>query len=153
LVLDGGRPFFVRVISPKLRFARPRSVTKDGISAKFLKRIGRLPDTPLRFRNRVRMLIECERNVDNEDLEKLNALNDTLVRFSGKHGKEASRHIYRIQAKASGNMLRVTMVADGGITLKQFVSGDSMTPNISHLLGYKAACRTFDILKVELTDL
>lgn len=152
LVLNGGRPFFVKVISPKLRFARPRSVTKGGVSAKFLKVIERLPDRPLRFRNKVKMLIECEHAVDNEGLKKLNALKDTPVRFSGKHGRETSRNIYRIRAKASGNMLRVTMVADGGITLKQFVSGDSMTPNISQLLGYKATCRSFDILNVEFMD-
>jgi tRNA pseudouridine synthase 10 len=152
LVLDDGRPFFVKVINPKRRFAKPRGVTKDGVQIKFLKRVQRLPDKPLKFRTKMKLLVECEREINNKYLKKLNALNNTLVTFSGKHGKEVSKKIYKINAKMQKNVLTIMMVIDGGLVIKQFVSGEGMTPNISHIIGCKATCRSFDILNVKFTD-
>ena len=151
LVLNEGRPFFVKVVNPKLRFARPRSVTKDGVRVRFLKRVERLPDKPLKFKMKVKLIVECECEITNACLEKLNDLNNTFVRFTGKHGKEASKNIYKITATASKKMLKILMVIDGGLAIKQFVNGDDMTPNISQIMGYKATCRSFDILDVKFT--
>ncbi len=152
LVLDNGRPFFVKVINPKLRFAKPRSVTKNGVRIKFLKRVQRLPDRSLKFRTKVKLLVECEREITSKCLKKLNALNNTLVTFSGKRGKEVSKKIYKINTKMLRNILTIMMVVDGGLVIKQFVSGESMTPNISHIIGCKTTCRSFDILNVKFTD-
>lgn len=152
LVLNGGRPFFVKVINPKRRFAKPRGIAKDGIQVKFLKRVQRLPDKPLKFRMRVRLQVECECEIDKTSLKKLNDLNNTNIVFSGKRGKEVSRSIYRINAKASKNVIKILMDVDGGLTIKQFVSGDGMTPTISQIVGCEARCKHFDILHVKFTD-
>ncbi len=152
LVLNEGRPFFVKAINPKLRFSKPRSVIKNGVQVKFLKRVERLPDKPLKFRIKMKIIVECESDVSNTSLEKLNALNNTCVRFSGKRGREVSRNIYKISVKASKNILTILMVMDGGLTIKQFVNDNDMTPNISQIIGCKATCRSFDILNVKFTD-
>jgi tRNA pseudouridine synthase 10 len=153
LVLNEGRPFFVKVIDPKRRFARPRSITKNGLKVKFIKKVGRLPDKPLRFKTVVKLSVESKCDISDASIEKLNKLKNTYVRFGGKRGKEVSRNIYKINAKASKNMLTIRMVVDGGLAIKQFVSGDGMTPNISQIIGCKATCKFFDIVGVRFTDL
>jgi tRNA pseudouridine synthase 10 len=152
LVLNGGRPFFVKVINPKLRFARPRIARKDGVEIRFAKRVGRLPDKPLRFKVKVRLWVECECKVGKESIEKINALTNTVVRFGGKRGQEVTRNIYTISAKASENILKILMTADGGLTIKQFINGDGITPNISEIVGCKTTCRSFDILSVKFAE-
>lgn len=152
LVLNKGRPFFVKVINPKLRFVKPRSVTKDGVQVKFLKRVERLPDKPLKFSIRVKLLIECECEITNAFLQKLNNLTNMSVRFTGKHGKEMIKNIYKINAKLSKGALTILMVMDGGLSLKHFVGGDGMVPNISQIIGCKTKCTYFDILNVNFTD-
>lgn len=152
LVLNEGRPFFVKVINPKLRFVKPRSVTKNGIQIRFLKNIERLPVRPPKFRIKVKLLIEYECEITNTCLEKLNDLNNTQVRFSGKRGNEISKNIYKINANIVKNTLKILMVIDSGLLIKQFVSGDGMTPNISQIIGCKATCRSFDILNVKFID-
>lgn len=152
LVLNEGRPFFVKVINPKRRFARPKSITKGGLQVKFIKKVERLPDKPLRFKMRVKLSVECKYDINSASIEKLNELKNTYVRFAGKRGKEVSRNIYKINAKASKNMLTIQMVVDGGLVIKQFVSGDGITPSISQIIGCKATCKSFDILGVKFTD-
>lgn len=152
LVLKQGRPFFVKVINSKCRFARPRSVSKDGVEVKFIKNVERLPDKPLRFKTHVKLVAECECDIDDKALKKLNELVNTEVKFVGKHGKEARKNIYRINAKAAKNILTVRMVADGGLTIKQFVESDDMTPNISDIVGCNMKCKYFDILDVKLVN-
>ncbi|MEM2760197.1 MAG: tRNA pseudouridine(54/55) synthase Pus10 [Nitrososphaerales archaeon] len=152
LVLNKGRPFFVKVINPRLRFAKPRSVTKNGVHVRFIKRVGGLPDKPLRFKTKVRLLAECECNITSAALAKINALNNTAISFLGKHGREVSRNIYEISAKASGNTLNLMMLADGGFAIKQFVGGDGIAPSISQIVGSKVICKSFDVLDVKFTD-
>jgi tRNA U54 and U55 pseudouridine synthase Pus10 len=44
----------------------------------------------------------------------------------------------------------LTLAADGGLPIKQFVGGEQYCePNVSMLLGAKCECTTFDILKVD----
>ena len=153
LVLNEGRPFFVKVINPRSRFAEPKEMSfGDGVQARFIKEVGRLPDKPLRFKVKVKLTIECERNIDDAALERLKQLNNSSVKFAGKRSREVSKSIHEFNAKASNNMLEVSMLVDGGLTIKQFVGGDGIEPSISQLIGCKATCKSFDVLDVQFVD-
>jgi len=153
LVLNEGRPFFVKVINPRSRFAELKKMHfDDGVQARFIKEVHRLPDKPLKFKVRVKLSIECERSIDDSALEKLRQLNNLSVKFVGKKSKEVSKNIYEFDAKASNNLLEVSMLADGGLTIKQFVGGDGIEPSISQLVGCKATCKSFDVLDVQFVD-
>jgi tRNA pseudouridine synthase 10 len=153
LVLDKGRPFFVKVINPRTRFAKPEQVSfNDAVKAKFIKEVERLPDKPLKFRVKVKLMIECERSIDDATLERLNQLENSSVKFVGKNSREVSKNIHEFNAKASDHMLEVLMLADGGLTIKQFVNGDDIEPSISQLVGCKATCKSFDVLSVQFAD-
>ena len=153
LVLDEGRPFFVKIINPRSRFTEPKDMNLDnGIQARFIKEVERLPDKPLKFKVKVKLMIECENNIDDTALEKLKKLENSSVKFVGKNGREVSKNIHEFSANASNNILEVLMLADGGLTIKQFVGGDGMEPSISQLIGCKAACKTFDVLSVQFAE-
>ncbi len=153
LVLDKGRPFFVKVINPRARFVKPKQIGfKDGVKAKFIKEVERLPDKPLKFKVKVKLMIECERSIDDTALEKLNKLDNSSVKFLGKNSREVSKNIHEFTARALDHTLEVLMLADGGLTIKQFVNGDDIEPSISQLVGCKATCKSFDVLSVQFAD-
>jgi tRNA pseudouridine synthase 10 len=153
LVLNEGRPFFVKVINPRTRFAKYKEISfDDSVKARFIKEVDRLPDKPLKFKVKVKLMIECERSIDDATLERLKQLDNASVKFAGKKGREVSKNIHEFSAKASNNMLEVSMLADGGLTIKQFVGGDGIEPSISELIGCKATCKSFDILDVQFVD-
>jgi len=97
-------------------------------------------------------MIECERSIDNAALEKLKQLENSSVKFLGKNSREVSKNIHEFNAKASDHTLEVLMLADGGLTIKQFVNGDDIEPSISQLVGCKATCKSFDVLSVQFAD-
>lgn len=157
LVLNEGRPFFVKVINPRARFADlARLQFEDGVKATFIREVGSFPEKPLKFRVKVRLTIECDRRVDDASLEKLKQqLRNASVKFLGKNNREVSKGIYEfdaVRAPEEENRLEVAMVADGGLTIKQFVGGDGMEPNISQLLECKLTCKHFDVLEVRLLE-
>jgi len=153
LVLNEGRPFFVKVINPRSRFAKYKEMNFGGdVQARFIKEVDRLPDKPLRFKVRVELTVECERSIDDATLERLKQLNNTSVKFVGKKSKEVSKSIHEFSAKASNNVLEVSMLADGGLTIKQFVGGDGIEPSISQLIGCKATCKSFDVIDVQFVN-
>ncbi|MGI0005487.1 MAG: tRNA pseudouridine(54/55) synthase Pus10, partial [Nitrososphaera sp.] len=52
---------------------------------------------------------------------------------------------------ASDSEFQLTLHADGGLPIKQFVGGEEyIEPNVSRLLGAKCECVTFDVLAVKL---
>ena len=153
LVLNEGRPFFVKLINPRLRFAEPKGMSFEGdVQARFIKEVNRLPDKPLRFKVKVKLTIECERSMDDTTLERLKQLNNSSVKFLGKKSREVTKSIHEFDARASDNILEVSMLADGGLTIKQFVGGDGIEPSISQLIGCKATCKSFDVLNVQFVD-
>jgi tRNA pseudouridine synthase 10 len=152
LVLNEGRPFFVKVINPKVRSVKFGRLSGNDVKMKLIREIDRLPDKPLKFRVKARLDIECECEVDSSMVDKVKALEGVTVKFEGKKSKEVSKKIHEISAKALEKAMEVQIVADGGLTLKQFVSGDGVEPSISQAIGCKASCRSFDVLDVQFAD-
>jgi tRNA pseudouridine synthase 10 len=150
LVLGAGRPFYARVFNPKKRGLKKKTVRGSGIVAT-LKVIGDEPELQPRFKVKTRIHAKCEKELSRQDMKKLSSLAGTEVSFENK-SKTATKRIYSAQARRAGNkQFALTMVADGGLMIKQFVGGEEyMKPNISEVLGAKCECVTFDILDVSL---
>lgn len=150
LVLGSGRPFYVRVFNPKKRTMKTTAIKGDGIIAR-LYVTNDQPEIQPRFTVKTKIHIKCENALIKKDLKKINSIPNSVVRFENK-SKMAVKRIYstRIRQVAT-NQFTLTIVADGGLMIKQFVGGEEyMKPNVSEILGDKCGCITFDILDVQL---
>jgi tRNA pseudouridine synthase 10 len=149
LVLGTGRPFYARIFNPKKRKLKKKMIKGNDIEAAMTV-IDDEPEHQPRFKVKTRIHAKCERTVTMEDTKKLNSLAGE-VSFENKH-KMATRKIHSARARRIGsNQFELTIVADGGLMIKQFVGGEEyMKPNISESLGAKCECIAFDILDVSL---
>jgi tRNA pseudouridine synthase 10 len=109
------------------------------------------PEIQPRFTVKTKIYIKCENALTKKNLKKLNSLSGSVVSFKSK-SKMAIKRIYSARIHQIGsNQFALTIVADGGLMIKQFVGGEEyMKPNISEILGDKCGCVTFDILDVQL---
>lgn len=153
LVLGRGRPFFAKISDPKVR--RPKlKFSEGGVEIRITAVLDDIPDVQARFVTKTRIDIRCDRPVGPDDAKKLRALAGSEVRFQSRSTKMAAKKIYSVRVRKSssgGNGLTLTVTADGGLPIKQFVGGEEyIEPSISKLLAAKCQCSTFDVLAVEL---
>lgn len=149
LVLGKGRPFFAKVSDPKIRRPKKTKFGEKGIEGKVVRVLDDEPDTQARFSVKTRIVGKCERPLDNNDAKKLKALAGAQVKFESKN-RTATKQIRSAQVKTRGNEFTLTLAADGGLPIKQFVGGEQYCePSVSGLLGAKCECTAFDILSVE----
>ncbi len=148
LVLGTGRPFFARISDPRKRNLGKIRVREGPISA-VLSAGEDVPETPVRFTVKTRIRVKCERDLAKEDLKTLRALAGTEVSFQNRE-KIATKKIHSASARQDGTgSFFLTITADGGLMIKQFVGGEEyMKPSVSDLLKSKCECVTFDILDV-----
>ena len=161
LVLGSGRPFYVRVFNPKKRKLRKdnninnkktTTIKANGIKA-MLSVISDIPVIQPRFTVKTKIHIRCENPLTYKILKKkLNSLSGSKVRFENKSKKIGVKCIHSVCIRQLGsNHFTLTIVADGGLMIKQLVGGEEyMKPNISELLGTKCKCILFDILDIQL---
>nr|AFK24871.1 THUMP domain-containing protein [uncultured archaeon] len=150
LVLGTGRPFYAHIFSPKKRKLLRSRIVGNGITVT-LKVIEDEPELQPRFKVKTKIHTKCEKGLSKEDIKKLNLLAGAEVSFKNR-ARTATKKIHSARARRiSDSQFVLTMVADGGLMIKQFVGGEEyMEPNISEILGAKCECVTFDILGVEL---
>jgi tRNA pseudouridine synthase 10 len=150
LVLGSGRPFYVRIINPKKRNLKNKRIKGNGITA-MLSVINDKPVIQPRFTVKTRIHIKCENVLTNKILKKLNSLSESKVSFENK-SKMSTKSIHSVRVRQlDSNQFDLTIVADGGLMIKQLVGGEEyMKPNISEILGAKCECIIFDILDVQL---
>jgi tRNA pseudouridine synthase 10 len=150
LVLGSGRPFYVRVFNPKKRKLKNKNIKGHGVKA-MLHLINEQPKIQPRFIVKTRIHIKCEDTLTKIDLEKINFVSGSILKFESK-SKIAAKTIYSAHIRQiDSNNFMLTIVADGGLAIKQFVGGEEyMKPNISEILGYKCRCVTFDVLDVKI---
>jgi tRNA pseudouridine synthase 10 len=74
-----------------------------------------------------------------------------LVKIKIK-SKIVTKKIYSVSVrKINDRHFFLTIVADGGLLIKQFVGGQEYTePNVSEIIGTKSECMLFDILDVRI---
>jgi tRNA pseudouridine synthase 10 len=150
LVLGSGRPFYVKVSDPHVRKPKKRRFSEAGVTTMITGVLDDVPDTPTRFTVRTKIACTCTRPVTGDDMIKLKSLAGAEVKFESR-SKVASKKIHSAQAKKTGDSeFTLTIKADGGLPIKQFVGGQEyMEPNVSALLGAKCECAAFDVLAVE----
>jgi tRNA pseudouridine synthase 10 len=149
LVLGKGRPFFAKVSDPKIRKPKETTFREKGIEGKIVRVMDDESDTQARFIVKTRIEGRCERPLDASDAKKLKALAGAQVKFESKN-RTSAKQIHSVQAKVHDNSFTLTLAADGGLPIKQFVGGEQYCePNVSALLGAKCECATFDVLSVE----
>lgn len=150
LVLGSGRPFYVKISDPRVREPKKKRLSEAGITATIADVIDDVPDTQARFAVKTRIACKCDRPVMKDDIAKLKSLAGMETKFESR-SKVSSKRIHSAQAKkTSDSTFVLTIKADGGLPIKQFVGGDEyMEPNVSGLLGAKCECVTFDILAVD----
>ncbi len=150
LVLGSGRPFYVRVFNPKKRKLKNKTIKDNGIKA-ILNMINCIPVIQPRFTVKTKIHIRCENALTKKILKKLNSLSGSKVTFVNK-SKMGIKSIHSVRVRQlDSNQFTLTIVADGGLMIKQLVGGEEyMKPNISEILGMKCECLMFDILDVQL---
>lgn len=151
LVLASGRPFSVRLYNPKKRDLRKVKIKGNGVTATLSESEDNL-GLPTHFIVKTRIYARCDKAIAKQYLKKLNSLAGTTVNFENR-SKMATKNIYSVSTRwhRCSNEFILTMVADGGLMIKQFVGGEGYTkPNISEILNAKCECITFDVLDVKL---
>ena len=150
LVCGRGRPFYVQIFDPKKKsFMRGIRTASHGVSATLRMSADQdIPETP-RFFVRTRILVRAERPVSKDDLRKLKQLAGCDVSFESK-SKVATKRVHAASVKRIGDYeFYLTIDADGGLGIKQFVGGEQYTSiSVSGLLGCACTCVIFDILSV-----
>lgn len=154
LVLGSGRPFFAKLMMPKKRNPRlPKKLKLDKITLLSLKQIKKIPIASLRFRSKVKLLIATEIPVQEGVLSKLLQLKKSTIAVYDDSGKRAEKTVHDIKYKINSvNSFYLSMLIDGGVPLKRFVSGENVFPNVSDLLENKSRCETFDFEQVKIIN-
>jgi tRNA pseudouridine synthase 10 len=149
-VLGKGRPFYARVSDPRKRNLGKIIIRGNGVQA-VLSAIDELPTVSPRFTVRTRIHVRCDRALTKQDLQKLRNFAGREVSYQNR-SKMATKRIHSASVrKIDSSDIVLTVVADGGLMIKQFVGGEAyMKPNISEVLACKCECVRFDILDVEL---
>jgi tRNA pseudouridine synthase 10 len=151
LVLASGRPFSVRIYNPKKRNLDKIRLKDEGVTAT-MSASEDACEPQARFIVKTRIHVKCENAIAKQDLKKLNSLAGADVNFKNR-SKMATKKIYSAHARQLGSSgeFTLTIVADGGLMIKQFAGGEEyMKPNISEILNAKCECVTFDVLDVKL---
>ncbi len=150
LVSGKGRPFFVRLSDPKLRSLNGGvSINDYEIEVVIEPEPKSIPQSPIRFLTRAKVLVESSNELDTERLKDLSQLNSSTVKFQNRN-KPVLKRIYSIEVSRVGNnRFEMEMLVDGGFTFKKFVSGyENTVPSISQIVGTRCSSKVFDILEV-----
>lgn len=150
LVLGKGRPFYVKVFDPRKRRLSGFTVNAVPLVAKLSPNAEPIAQVP--FTVKTRVIIRCDRVLRDGDLGKVRSLAGSEVEFEIRAKKIAAKKIYSaIPRRVDEYTFRLTLVADGGLMIKQFVGGEQyMKPNVSELVGSKCKCVNFDILDIDV---
>jgi tRNA pseudouridine synthase 10 len=154
LVLGKGRPFLLRISNPKIRSLKTGlKVQENGVCAVIKQdRQQHSSKTPPYFITKTRITVQCEQDLQRTSLVRvLRDLENSQVMFKAK-SKIVRKKIYSLKLnQVNENKFVVTMTADGGLLIKQFVGGQEYhEPNISKMIGTKCECTAFDILDVKI---
>lgn len=152
LVLGNGRPFFLHISNPRIRSLKTNlKFRANGICATISGKLNSLPEVPVQFVTKTKIVIHSWTEVSKFDLRKLKVLKNSTVKFEIK-SRLVTKKIYALRTRQiSEKEFIVIVYADGGFAIKQFVGGQRYTePNISEIIGTKCECVLFDILDVSI---
>lgn len=154
LVSGSGRPFFVQIRNPKTICLDERRLNfpRYGLSVNIEQFFGKLPEQPIQFIAKTRIVIRASRQMGEEEFLRIKSLANSRVVFRNqkKKLKSSEKRIYSLDiVKKSKEIFELDVVADGGLAIKQFVEGrECISPNISTAANLQCECLLFDILDV-----
>ena len=151
LVYPPGRPFIVEVKNPRKRRTPSRLVLRTGKGlAKIsgLKVLKGRPSSVPSFTFETRAFIELETPLDPIAIRSTRAKGTILVEYRNNKDKVVRKKVYRLRLRAKRRKLIAEIKLDGGLPVKRFVGGDSVSPSLSELLKTPLRCQRFDILRV-----
>ena len=151
LVLGIGRPFFVKLQNPAKRNFPQTSAIFDSLKITNLQIISKSPRQPLKFNSSIKMRIFSNSKINYGDLPKLKKITISPVVVYEKSGKRVEKKISSIKYKKnSQNDFFLFVIAEGGLPVKRFVSGDNVVPGVSGILDTDCTCQEFDFLDVKI---
>jgi len=153
LVKGRGRLFFAKLVNPKLRNSKlEKAVNLGDVSLSELRRIEQIPSNPIKFQSRVVLRIRSNARITSKQLSRLSALTRGPVMISdGNRPLERSVHELAYK-KTSPDTFSVTLLADGGLSMKKLVEGGGASPNMSEILGTDCTCTQFDFENIAVND-
>jgi tRNA pseudouridine synthase 10 len=158
LVLGSGRPFFIQIRNPKTVHLDQKTLGfhSYGLFVNIEKFFERLPEQPVQFIAKTRVVIQGSRQMGKEDQLKIKSLANSIVVFSNQKNKSRSsaKRIYSIDTvKTNDKVFELDVIADGGLSIKQFVEGRGyISPNISSAANLQCKCLLFDILDILIKE-
>ncbi|HEU4823227.1 MAG TPA: hypothetical protein VFS97_07365 [Nitrososphaeraceae archaeon] len=158
LVLGSGRPFFIQIRNPKTIHLDQKTFGfhKYGLFVNIDKFFERLPEQPVQFIAKTRVVIQSSRQIGKEDHLKIKSLTNSIVVCPNQKNKSRSsaKRIYSIDiVKTNDKVFELDMIADGGLAIKQFVEGrEYISPNISAVADLQCTCLLFDILDILIRE-
>jgi tRNA pseudouridine synthase 10 len=158
LVLGSGRPFFIQIRNPKTIHLDQNtfSFQEYGLYVNIEKFFERLPEQPVQFIAKTRVVIQPSRQIEKEDHLKIKSLTNSIVVFPNQKNKSRSsaKRIYSIDiVKINDKVFELDVIADGGLAIKQFVEGrEYISPNISAVANLQCKCLLFDILDIFIKE-
>jgi tRNA pseudouridine synthase 10 len=158
LVLGSGRPFFIQIRNPKTIHLDQKTFgfQKYGLVVNIEKFFERLPEQPVQFIAKTRVVIQASRQIGKEEQLRIKSLTNSIVVFPNQKNKSRSsaKRIYFIDiVRTNGKVFELDVIADGGLSIKQFVEGQEyISPNISAVANLKCKCLLFDILDIFIKE-
>ena len=154
LVNGNGRPFFVKLLSPKKRKLRlKKNYLQKEIDIKNLRITDEIPNVPLQFRSKVKLSVTTQNKIWTKDIKRLQKLKKTPILVLENGRKKTQKFIYEIKPrKKSPKSFSLKLTLDGGLPLKRFVEGNDVHPNLTKFLQNQCKCNEFDFQDVKLLN-
>lgn len=152
LVLGNGRPFFVKLVNPKKRKIIPaKKINLEQISIFNFKIIEQIPKEPIQFKSKICIQIVTDDKVSSSILKNLKLIKNSSIIVHEKPGRDSKKTAYKLSyKKTSSNSFRLDLTVDGGLPIKRFVEGNSVSPNVSQILDLQCKCKEFDFYDIEI---
>ena len=153
LVLGNGRPFFVKIMSPKKRNIRLSKKTNfNEITIQELRMIDHIPIGSIPFRSKIKLSIATKNAISSKKLKKLKHIPTTPIIFNDINGKQFKKTIHKLNyKKTSFQSFTAEIEADGGLPIKRFIEGFDVVSSISKILNTQCFCQKFDIKQITLS--
>ncbi|AIJ06389.1 THUMP domain protein [Methanocaldococcus bathoardescens] len=170
-MLGDGRPFVLEIKEPKIRKIDlnkiAEEVNKDGrvevLNLEFGVRKDKVIFKNTPHRKTYRALVECSDKITDDELKLLEKEleNRTIYQKTPKrvlHRRadlERIRKVYKVKtSKVDDNHFEMIIYCDGGLYIKELISGDDgrTNPSVSSILNKNCICKELDVLKIHDND-
>jgi tRNA pseudouridine synthase 10 len=169
-MLGDGRPFVLEIKEPKRRKLDLKKIneivnnySKGKTEYNYLKFTEKKRKAEIKVSSPdtfkiYRALVECEEKIEQEDLEKLKQLENTIIKQQTPQ-RVAHRRADKIREREvkdlSTNLIdfysfEMIVKTQGGLYIKELISSDDnrTKPNVSEILKTKAVCKELDVIEV-----